>query len=714
MLYYRDASYTDAPFDTAEIVQWLWKIEGDSSSLQNPTLKKPVVGMHDVELHIVNEYGCITDSVFKDRILVNEIMAAFYPAKNAYCNHTEVEFNNLSYVLPSDYNKNTKLICTWDFGDNTPVYTQTGTGTEPVYHTYHLSTVPATVSISLTVSTEDGCSGTYIGSVNITGPKASFTDEGHRFPCPEQGRKVQFHSTSTGNPVWYYWQFGDSISGTANESNLKDPIHDYLKTGYYDIIHTVRDSVGCMDSVLFPQYVFIDGPVGSFQYGELSGCIDHRVAFVPSIQNADSIIINPDRASPIMAGGRAINDTLFHTYRMAGAYLPYFYLIKWTDNNGTLERCVVEWEAVDTIYAIDLIPDFETDSLYCSLSSVTFPNTTTFLPSYLNMDSATWLFGNGDSLNAIDGYTYYNAVGTYPVDMTAYVKGCNKQISKSIEIIELSEEVTLGPDSVIACENEINVVFTADSTINVELALYRWIFDDGDTIDGNPVSKIFASSGVYPYRLIVSMGMSNCIITYFDTIIVNAHSFPTAEFEANPQTVYYGETIQFTDKSFPGNGIITNWYWDFDDTTNSYQQNPSHTYVNTSGYFTVLLRVEDEYGCKDSVTHEVLVLESLDFPNLFTPVGMDGKKYVFNPLEEKGYFKEFEINIYNRFGNLIWSNSCTDPNCPDYTDAFWWDGYNKYGQLVSDGVYYWVVYAKPLSGTKPLIKNGSVTVVHSK
>ncbi|MDR1182873.1 MAG: gliding motility-associated C-terminal domain-containing protein, partial [Bacteroidales bacterium] len=135
---------------------------------------------------------------------------------------------------------------------------------------------------------------------------------------------------------------------------------------------------------------------------------------------------------------------------------------------------------------------------------------------------------------------------------------------------------------------------------------------------------------------------------------------------------------------------------------------------NSSGYFTVLLKIEDEFGCRDSIEHEVLVLESIEFPNLFTPVGLDGKKYVFRPLEEKGYFKEFQIDIYNRWGNPVWKNTCAAPNCPDYADSFWWDGYNKQGKLVEDGVYYWVVRAVPLSGTKPVIKNGSVTVIHRK
>ncbi len=720
MVYIKDASYTPSPFDTVKVTQWQWKIQKDSLSRDSSTLKDPAFGitsegLYDVKLRIANQYGCITDSVFKEQVLVNKITAVFYPSQEAYCNHTEVEFNNLSFISLYDHNKNTKLFCTWDWGDGSPSEIQTGT-IDRMYHTYHRSNIPDTVYVTLTVSTADGsCSDTYTAPVIIKGPKANFTDNGHRFPCPEAGRKISFQNTSTGNPVWYYWNFGDSLSGNANESNLKDPIHDYLRAGTYDLTLVVRDSIGCTDTLFIPKHVFIDGPIGNFHYGELGGCADHRVVFVPLTTNTDTIIISPDRADILMQGGNEVNDSLWYTYPTLGMYLPYFYLIKWTDNNGTLERCVVEWPGTDTIFVVDIIPDFETDSIYCARSPIEFPNTTTLLPAAsFDIDSTVWTFGNGDSLNAIDGYTYYRYIGTYTVNMKVYAKNCIKEISKPIEIIEVPDTIYTSPDSANACENNIEVTLIADSLSGIPEGLipqYKWTFDDGEIIEGNPASRSFLSSGVYPYKLEITFGISNCAKTHLDTINIQVYSSPVAEFEAKPQTANFGEEIQFIDKSSPGKGSLTSWYWNFGDSTNSSLQNPAHTYTNTSGRITVLLKIEDEFGCKDSVEHEVLILESLEFPNIFSPIGSDGKRYVFRPLEDKGYFKDFKIEIYNRWGNSIWTNSCTNPNCPDYGDSFWWDGYNKSGELVKDGVYYWVVYATPLSGTKPLTKNGSVTVV---
>jgi hypothetical protein len=110
----------------------------------------------------------------------------------------------------------------------------------------------------------------------------------------------------------------------------------------------------------------------------------------------------------------------------------------------------------------------------------------------------------------------------------------------------------------------------------------------------------------------------------------------------------------------------------------------------------------------------VLVLENLEFPNIFSPIGSDGKRYYFRPIEKKGYFKDFQLIIYDRWGMNVWENACTDPTCPDYGDSFWWDGNNKFGNRVEDGVYFCVVEANPLSGTTVFVKNGSVTVIGKK
>jgi len=269
----------------------------------------------------------------------------------------------------------------------------------------------------------------------------------------------------------------------------------------------------------------------------------------------------------------------------------------------------------------------------------------------------------------------------------------------------------------------LEVVFTADTLSDLaasRIARYEWTFqEDGEVIEGNPTQREFDTTNLYHYEVKITFTPKNCVKTWNDSVMIFAFQSPSAEFSADPKSnasgiiaeVETGGTIKFKDESTPGDGTLVTWNWDYDDGETGSEQNPSHTYSTISGYRTVTLEIIDEYGCKSSIQHQILITEKLRFPNVFTPMGSDGQKRVFMPLEAGGFFKKFKLEIYNKWGMLIWSQNCTDPNCPEYENQeFWWDGKNKQGKAVADGVYYWVVYAEPLSESKPIIKNGSITI----
>ena len=90
-------------------------------------------------------------------------------------------------------------------------------------------------------------------------------------------------------------------------------------------------------------------------------------------------------------------------------------------------------------------------------------------------------------------------------------------------------------------------------------------------------------------------------------------------------------------------------------------------------------------------------------PNVFTPNG-DGVNDVYHINGEKDIFKEFNIVIVNRWGNVIVSY-----NDPKGT----WDGKNSSNQFVDEGVYFYTVKAVTLQG-KELVKQGFVHVVDEK
>lgn len=64
-------------------------------------------------------------------------------------------------------------------------------------------------------------------------------------------------------------------------------------------------------------------------------------------------------------------------------------------------------------------------------------------------------------------------------------------------------------------------------------------------------------------------------------------------------------TVQFTDNS-ETTSVVTHWFWDFGDGSQSALQNPTHTY-QTAGNYQVRLRVQDQSGEQDDFTRTLKI-----------------------------------------------------------------------------------------------------------
>ncbi|MFA4861637.1 PKD domain-containing protein [Methanoregula sp.] len=78
-------------------------------------------------------------------------------------------------------------------------------------------------------------------------PVAGFTVNPSMGPA---GDPVQFTDTSTGNPVSWYWDFGDGASST-----LQNPRHTYSYLGVYSVSLKVTNAAGSNTSA--PKEVFM-------------------------------------------------------------------------------------------------------------------------------------------------------------------------------------------------------------------------------------------------------------------------------------------------------------------------------------------------------------------------------------------------------------------------------------------------------------------------
>ena len=181
-----------------------------------------------------------------------------------------------------------------------------------------------------------------------------------------------------------------------------------------------------------------------------------------------------------------------------------------------------------------------------------------------------------------------------------------------------------------------------------------------------------------------------------DTFYTQAYSNPIIEIDADPDTAYYQKPfINFSFENLSIDSVsVSNYSWDFgDDTVNSpsFQGNPIKHQYDTTGMFTTILKVLNEYSCDTTYTIDVQIDPvKLFIPNVFTPNG-DGVNDTFTIVEadESGepadsdygflndYYLSSDLNVFNRWGRIVYQSN-------NYQND--WDGSN-----LPDGVYFYVL-----------------------
>ncbi|PSL07595.1 gliding motility-associated C-terminal domain-containing protein [Cecembia rubra] len=161
--------------------------------------------------------------------------------------------------------------------------------------------------------------------------------------------------------------------------------------------------------------------------------------------------------------------------------------------------------------------------------------------------------------------------------------------------------------------------------------------------------------------------------------------------------ILVGDEVQFIDRT---QGNVIAWEWNFGDGNTSNEQNPVHVYTKP-GKYTITLMTFDALGCVSETSIEVEVIASyrIMVPNAFTPNG-DGLNDTFIP-KMRG-IDEFEMHIFNKWGELVYSTFTRDDSG--------WDG-TLNGVLSPNGNYVYKIVFKANDGTKGS-QTGVFTLVH--
>ena len=177
-----------------------------------------------------------------------------------------------------------------------------------------------------------------------------------------------------------------------------------------------------------------------------------------------------------------------------------------------------------------------------------------------------------------------------------------------------------------------------------------------------------------------SLACSSEASFFYESIHVNA------DFTIDPVEGEAPLEVALTNTSIRGYIYL----WDFGDSTFSDLENPDPHIYYKPGEYTVLLTIESDRHCIDSLRSTIIKVDpsSLNIPNVFTPDG-DGYNDYF--MVESKSIRFMSMEIFSQSGMKVYGFSGEGEILRDWTG---WDGnVNNSSRKASPGVYFYIIRA---------------------
>ncbi len=592
--------FTDLSVPNASgIISYSWDFgDGTSPGIQpNPAHTYAYPGLFTVTLTVINSNGCNKDTSMQ--VIVNPLPLPAFTFSSPTCVGATVNYINLSIIPPGYTGSIVKWV--WDFGDGTPPITILYPVSPDIPHIFAGPALAHTVR--LTVTTSDSCSAFIEHTVNSTPvPVANFS-----FPstnCAAQTIKFTDQSLPNGGGtiITWFWNFGDSSSGTLNNSTSQNPSHTFLGAGTYNVSLIVSNASGCSNTAQKPITI---NPLPLANFHADTVCLGTLTSFTDLSSTNSGMItqyywqFGDGQISTVQ------NPT--HLYATASVFTAS---LRVTTNEGCYKDTTKQVMVIPTPFAA-----FSFSAPTCAVTdSVHFTDQSS--ASSGTIVKWIWDFGDGQFTTITppanpDVYHIYSSAGTYNVILTVNTSdSCTGQKINTVTI--QSAPLPAFSYSINRCEL-MPVQFTDLSQSNGGGAIVAWAWNFGDPGTGSANTSTirdplhsFSHAGTFHVNLTVT-NLNGCHDSITKSVLVN--KAPLANFNAD--TACFGIPTHFIDSSVPNSGTIIAWNWNFGDpasgTNNtSTLQNPTHIFTGTGNY-NVTLSVINSGTCLHDTIIQVLV-----------------------------------------------------------------------------------------------------------
>ena len=622
------------------IVSWSWDLgNGNLSNLKNPSASYTTPGKYTIKLTVTDASGN-KFSATKTQFVVafKSPTADFSGSPRTICQGETVSFSDRSTAGDTSITK-----YTWDMNDGTVI-----TGSANPTHTFKSA---GTFPISYSVQDANGCvSKTVKPAYILVNPKptADFTtDFGIDCKAPSI---ITFTDRSKGKGLTGKWSFGDGTN--SNLTAGASISHQYNNLGKYNVKLVVKDSNGCIDSVIKNAAVVLEPFTANFTSDKQVFCGNGTVNFT----NTSSPLTGVNSSWDFGDGTTSNRAFPTKTYTTPGKYTVTLTIQSMYRNcSATItkkQHITVNPSPKGKIHLSDTSPCKVPFTVYATYIDTAGYKNITWRVSVNHGKNR--ILGSSNPMR-IDG----NAYGLYLISAVVENKeGCIDTIEfKYLEPVIINVKVDGRRWGCVPLKAAVKANIYSNKSIKSVL----WEFHDGDIRTELAVEKTFPDTGVFDAKVTVCASKNCCVVTPFQ-IHVGMKVKPAFYTKPNGEICNNTDKILFLNATQHPGFVIDSFTWNFDETDGiestsfvppwSVSQKPYektdiwHRYDRDTGWVSPSLYAY-HHGCESVVTHR----DSIKIKAAFANIGYFLDMCDFNSLtlfNNSSVFTRFEWIIDNK------------------------------------------------------------------
>jgi gliding motility-associated-like protein len=229
-------TFSDHSTDNASITSRQWNFgDGTTQSKSDSTSftkQYDKAGTYTVSLIVADQSGCGSDTAVKQIVIHAAPVVNFsVPASLCFPN-AKADFKDLSTI---EDNSQALFTYVWNFGD--------GSNNSVMKNPSHTYTTAGAKTITLTVTSKDGCSSVGTRSISdiYAQPKSKLSADKTEICANEQINFTDNSTGANGSIVTSSWLFGTGATTTGAAAS-----YTYANGGEYTVAHFYTDEKGCM------------------------------------------------------------------------------------------------------------------------------------------------------------------------------------------------------------------------------------------------------------------------------------------------------------------------------------------------------------------------------------------------------------------------------------------------------------------------------------